>query len=315
MGSNAASHRHLSQTHHELCVLGFGYNGETYLALPKTSLADLPEDLTPENLTPHLIVAKFNHPDVTSHPLASEITVMKQVPPHRHLISHLASHHDGPIQWLTLPFCPGGDLASFIRCRSYVPSISFASHCILQLTHALAFLYFGISNLFPSNPSEEQQPNPNWKPVHHGDLNANNIFLRPAPSADEAYGNFPDLVLADFGRARALPEDPSAYEKHRHLRGSIVDIRDLGGVIVDLCGESRVVREHFGQTGAALEDFDVEGGGEMKFETRVLEQLRRLARTAVVEREERYVALSQEMAMGLSKVRFTEEDIERVLGE
>ena len=96
-----------------------------------------------------------------------------------------------------------GDLNAVIRHHdnnwAYIPE-TFMWHAYLQLSEALAFLHTGYDQrVCHSIPA-------NWRPVIHGDLKPENVFLSPpdASSPNPLCQKYPSLVIGDFGMATLM---------------------------------------------------------------------------------------------------------------
>ena len=77
---------------------------------------------------------------------------------------------------------------------------TFMWHAYLQLSEALAFLHTGYDQrVCHSVPAD-------WRPVIHGDLKPDNVFLSPPnpSSPNPLFREYPSLVIGDFGLATLM---------------------------------------------------------------------------------------------------------------
>ncbi|KAK5116249.1 hypothetical protein LTR62_008576 [Meristemomyces frigidus] len=192
------SKAHFDQQYVRIQGLGEGDNGETHAAITK---ADANKVLShrylghAKHFDPQvLVVVKFYKPDNLEGDLSSEIEFMRDsMPGKHHLSTHLLdSHLDGATQWLTVPYCNGGTLERFIDHYPEALSTSFIWHVGLQLIESLCYLMLGIEDVSNLTPVA------NWPQIYHADVFCCNILLRPSNHSS----GFPDVVIADFGRAR-----------------------------------------------------------------------------------------------------------------
>ena len=118
----SASHVHFKQTYHEVKFLREGDSGMTYATIPKRKANDIlarhSQQKTPalyDELRSSLVAAKFNKDNKLEGDLSAEIYFLTQffTPVHPGLTGAIDSHLQDKIQWVTLPFCSGGNLVQF----------------------------------------------------------------------------------------------------------------------------------------------------------------------------------------------------------
>ncbi|KAK4565669.1 hypothetical protein LTR86_003517 [Recurvomyces mirabilis] len=231
------SMEHFKQKYVLIHRLGAGDNGETYAAITKghanriLSLKRLGHPIDLE--TKDVVVVKFYKPDNLEGDLTNEITFMNESMGDTHnLITHAVdSHHDGAIQWLALPYCNGGTLVSFQKKYPEAITTAFIWHVGLQLMRAACYLHFGTHDL---NKMERVH---SWPQIYHADIYGCNILLKAGP--DPTSGEFPDVVIADFGRAKRWNSQKySTEELERHqarfLNNQSNDFRCIGRVMSTL---------------------------------------------------------------------------------
>ena len=148
-----------------------------------------------------LLVVKIMNPFLgwTTATIAKEAFLLKHRLPQNDrivlLTDYLQSAHVPQVQ-LYLEYCDGGDLHGLLECyRNHGRTLpeSFAWHAFRQIAEGLAFIHQGYDHKLGPN---QTLPN-TWKKVIHADLKPENIFLRVPKTA----GDYPDLVLADFGNS------------------------------------------------------------------------------------------------------------------
>ncbi|KAI6912061.1 hypothetical protein KC318_g5262 [Hortaea werneckii] len=131
--------------------------------------------------------------------LASEIDFMTQLIPYPHprLLPCIDACCEDGKAWLATPFCSGGNLMTF--CTQHTVPLAFIWHVGLQVAEAIAFLHFGVDEGDAFNGQT------GWPVLCHADLYPGNIFLRLAScEGSKTFGNYPDMVLGDFGCAGSL---------------------------------------------------------------------------------------------------------------
>lgn len=185
--------------------------GETYLAI-KRQIADeilaahTNSDSSIEDLysalREQLVALKLDHIEggaLVGLDLASEIAFMiQQIPyPHPRLLPCIDAHCEDGKAWLATPFCSGGNLMTF--CTRHTAPLAFIWHVGLQVADAIAFLHFGVDDGDAFNGQT------GWPVLCHADLYPGNIFLHLASyEGPMTFGNYPNLVLGDFGCAGSL---------------------------------------------------------------------------------------------------------------
>ncbi|KAK4549839.1 hypothetical protein LTR36_005140 [Oleoguttula mirabilis] len=152
-----------------------------------------------------LIAVKFckplvANPDYDGVELENEIHALTEALPAKHprVIEAFDTYDDGHIQWLTTRYMTGGDLQCFVNKFPWAVSESLIWHIGYQIAEGLAHLFFG------ANAANNMSPAAGWPCIFHGDIHLGNLFLGPAVSG-KSLGNFPDLVLADFGESDHYP--------------------------------------------------------------------------------------------------------------
>lgn len=205
------SFSHAQQTYHVLQLLDYGMFGETYLAIKRQTAdeilaAHIHSDSSIEDLhsalREQLVALKLDHIEggaLAGLDLASEIDFMtQQIPyPHPRLLSCIDAHCEDGKAWLTTPFCSGGNLMTF--CTRHTAPLAFIWHVGLQVAKAMAFLHFGVDEGDAFNGQT------GWPVLCHADLYPGNILLHLAScEGPETLGNYPNVVLGDFGCAGSL---------------------------------------------------------------------------------------------------------------
>ncbi|KAI6854993.1 hypothetical protein KC343_g9362 [Hortaea werneckii] len=205
------SFSHAQQTYHVLQLLDYGMFGETYLAIKKQTANKILAAHTNSNssieglysaLREQVIALKLDHIEggaLVGLDLASEIDFMvNQIPyPHPRLLPCIDAHCEDGKAWLATPFCSGGNLMTF--CTRHSAPLSFIWHVGLQVAEAIAFLHFGVDEGDAFNGQT------GWPVLCHADLYPGNVFLRLASrERHETFGNYPNVVLGDFGCAGSL---------------------------------------------------------------------------------------------------------------
>ncbi|KAK3072593.1 hypothetical protein LTR53_006547 [Teratosphaeriaceae sp. CCFEE 6253] len=213
-------------------LLGAGDNGEAHLALPKRTAdtfnssldAGAPLDAALRAAQRDLFVVKFAKPDALEGDLENEIWFMTAVMgdllrEHAHLTHALDCCLGDGVQWLALPLCRGGTLQAFLKQFPDAVSPAFIWHVGAQVIGALLYLHHGILD-----QATDITPAADWPMVFHEDCYPCNLLLQPA----QAFGAFPDVVLADFGRAAAVSTRASCDQMQSY------DYADAGNVLVEL---------------------------------------------------------------------------------
>ncbi|KAI7162704.1 hypothetical protein KC349_g1842 [Hortaea werneckii] len=185
--------------------------GEIYLAIKKQTAneilaAHINSDGSIHDLhsalREHLIALKLDHIEggaLAGLDLASEIDFMtQQIPyPHPRLLPCIDAHCEDGKAWLATPFCSGGNLMTF--CTRQTAPLAFIWHVGFQVAEAIAFLHFGVDEGDAFNGQT------GWPVLCHADLHPGNIFLRLAScEGPRTFGNYPNIVLGDFGCAGSL---------------------------------------------------------------------------------------------------------------
>lgn len=230
------SQSHFRQTYVQVKYLGEGDNGYTFAAasrsLANQILASHGQRTQAfyDDIRANLVAVKFAKDVNLEGDLSNEIRFLTQsiTASHPRITPCLDSHMDGAVQWLALPFCGGGDLKGFIRKHQSDLNTAFVWHVGLQLAQGIVFLLYGITD------SENMTPARDWPSVRHGDVWSGNTLLSPASSSSGSFRDFPDIVIADFGRAQQLMKGATKTERLRHMSGQIADINQIGATMATL---------------------------------------------------------------------------------
>ncbi|KAI7163297.1 hypothetical protein KC316_g13083 [Hortaea werneckii] len=185
--------------------------GETYLAIKKQTANEILAAYTDSDGSIHdlysalreqLIALKLERIEggaLAGLDLASEIEFMnQQIPyPHAKVLACIDAYCEDGKAWLATPFCSGGNLMTF--CTRHTAPLAFIWHVVLQVAEAIAFLHFGVDEGDAFNGQT------GWPVLCHADLHPGNIFLRLAScEGPRTFGNYPNIVLSDFGCAGSL---------------------------------------------------------------------------------------------------------------
>ncbi|MDI1489223.1 MAG: hypothetical protein OHK93_008501 [Ramalina farinacea] len=136
----------------------------------------------------------------SSTTIAREVFLVKHRLPNNdriiRIVDYLHSAHVRQIQ-IYMEYCDGGDLQRLLdRYSKHGRTLpeSFAWHAFRQIAEGLAFIHCGYDHKLGPN---QKLPIDTWKTVIHADLKPENIFLRTSKIS----GDYPDLLLADFGNS------------------------------------------------------------------------------------------------------------------
>ena len=225
--------------------LASGANGETFVAISKSDVRDIRNNWVGhehcssfyDKIRSRHVVAKFDKEDDTdSTDLSKEIDFLSKnfLTPHAEASSSPMTHLidycvDGITEWLTLPFITGGYLRAFVKQHKTELSLGLQWHFGLGIAKALAYLHHGVTDL--SNLRAVEQ----WLLVYQGDLHTGNLLLA-APDHDSC-GNYPDIVLTDFGSARAFSRTGTLTMAV--ARRQLFDFRCFGGILAGLLVASK----------------------------------------------------------------------------
>lgn len=139
-------------------------------------------------------------PGWSSTTIAREVFLVKHRLPNNdriiRIVDYLHSAHVRQIQ-IYMEYCDGGDLQRLLdRYSKHGRTLpeSFAWHAFRQIAEGLAFIHCGYDHKLGPN---QKLPIDTWKTVIHADLKPENIFLRTSKIS----GDYPDLLLADFGNS------------------------------------------------------------------------------------------------------------------
>ncbi|KAI7165027.1 hypothetical protein KC352_g26263, partial [Hortaea werneckii] len=228
---------HFNRTNITISYLGGGDNGQAYTAIPKYAADKLiathgrRSQALYDSIRNQLIAVKFHKADNWEGDLKQEIDFLSTKFTVRHPLYTpcLAAHYDGHVQWLALPYLNGGTLHSFAKKHAPLLGVSFLWHVGLQMAEAVSLLHCGITDCAKS------VRDPGLRSVFHADIWDQNVLVRPVGSSSScSYGNFPDLVLADFGRAEDIPESACEEYRARYERIQVGDIVAIGEMLTDL---------------------------------------------------------------------------------
>ena len=201
------------QTHHIIKKLGHGAYAAVYLSIPKATadhiLADYAsspptkanKSSTITRLRASLQALKVSTSNSFANDPDKEIRVLQHLKGkcNHPSIIELIDADTSPLKksWYTMPVCNGGDLDELLTLtrdpkKTALP-VGLAWHICAQLGRALLYLHFG---------RHDGRTEPNWPLLTHEDIHPNNILFR-AGGGDEKgqFGNYPDVILADFGKA------------------------------------------------------------------------------------------------------------------
>lgn len=236
------SREHFKQTHYEVGELGEGGSGDVYLAINKKTADRLYTRLRRTDtatfyngLRAHLVAVKFARAEgrparvaqLAIRSLKEEIKILTgdNAAIHARITKAVSYHDRGSILWLAMPYFPGGDLNGFQKDFGDRISLCFVWHVGLQVAEALCFLIFGTAK--PKNTDGRRA----WSRISHGDIHAGNVFLTFNKTVD-SLGNYPDMVLADFGAGHRFPTSRERVVEHdlAHAR----DITDLGMLVCEV---------------------------------------------------------------------------------
>lgn len=227
------SRAHFRQNYHEVKFLGEGDNGETHAAISKADTAAVLADHHPHTepfykaIRSKLVAVKFAKDQNCEGDLTNEILFLTQTitASHPNVISCIDSFLKRTSQWLAMPFCSGGTLQDFVCDIDHLLGASFTSYVGLQAASAVAFLHFGIKDTADMTPAQ------GWPTVFHGDIFAGNVLVRPATSNEPGFRGFPNIVLADFGRAKQIGENASNDEIGEYRSSQAADIRGVSSLM------------------------------------------------------------------------------------
>ena len=216
------SQAHYRQNNITVKLLGAGDNGTAYAAISKADANMIiakhcgSAQALHDKIRSELQAVKFAKETNLEGDLSNEVKFLTKAVTVKHprITPALDSHLDGKTQYSALPFCSGGNLQRFIDKHGASLPVAFVWHVGVQLTEAVCFLL--------------QHPG-----VAHCDIWSENTLLRPTTDADadSAFGNYPDAVVADFGRAIKIePDEPLAVQQWL-VRQQLNDIAQVASTL------------------------------------------------------------------------------------
>lgn len=212
------SRAHFQKSYYEIKPLAAGSYGETYLAIRKdvaTSIRSDGDKLTSQQtlfnaLRESTVVAKIPKGGRGVDELAKDIDFLAHALPVSELArppltTMLDCNKLEDSMWLTLGFARGGELYNFARRNKSDLTLGLRWHIGLKMAEAIAYLHYGETDLISTVEHPEDKC---WPLVYHGDFHTGNLLL--TSSAEGSFRDYPDLQLADFGKARQRVPPSSA---------------------------------------------------------------------------------------------------------
>ncbi|GAB1739555.1 hypothetical protein NU219Hw_g4505t1 [Hortaea werneckii] len=291
--------------------------GETYLAIKKQNAnkilaAHTNSDSSIEDLYSALreqvVALKLDHIEggaLVGLDLASEIDFMTQQIPYAHpsLLPCIDAYCEDGKAWLATPFCSGGNLMTF--CTRQIAPLSFIWHVGLQVAEAIAFLHFGVDEGDAFNGQT------GWPVLCHADLYPGNIFLHLAScEGSMTFGNYPNMVLGDFGCAGSLKGTDNGRRKTviSDRKQDIINIGHMLDVLTKTCTQ---YDDELAQFIALFKGYDNFGVADCFFGKALLSDF---AQTADRRRRETYQDLSPVVIEELSRVKVSHDVFDHALG-
>lgn len=164
--------------------------------------------------------------------IETEVRILQQLGQSSKLpfVVELIDADDSPLKkyWYSMPACNGSDLDDLLKLTSGPGAVALpvglAWHICAQLARALLYLHFGW---------HEDRRKADWPLMSHEDIWAKNILFRSCSSAE---GNYPNAVLADFGKgwfvsrvhADIESQDVALQRQHRDLQALALTLTPLG---------------------------------------------------------------------------------------
>ncbi|KAK5133884.1 hypothetical protein LTR08_007113 [Meristemomyces frigidus] len=318
----SSSKAHHQRTHILLKTLGAGDNGDIHASILRsdvdqtTAKHDRRTAAFYKELRAKVVAVKFVKPSTAEGDLENEITFLTQCLTTRsvRVVHCINSVLNDNVQWLTTPYCSGGDLQSFINDHGASLNTSFIWHAGLELCEALSFLLYGVTK-------ETQTHKSNRPKIFHGDIFTGNILLRPSTNG---FKTFPDLVVADFGRATQLVIRDAislTAKTHHRLYHALEQVQDLATVGQILTGMQNMMLaapdalppdEFLKEWIAELQDFEGDEAGLRSVVAQVargLPFIRKFMLAARREREATYQPLGLAGMTAVNAVNITDADL------
>lgn len=159
--------------------------------------------------------------------LATEIRILKLLQPYKHAsIMSITDSGEGD-RWYTMPAYTGGCLYDLIppEGSSNLPALpgAFVWHIGLRLVGALLFLHYGMD--------EFANQLPDWPWIVHDDIHRGNLFLDMS-GGEGSFGNYPNIVLGDFGNAMVLREEENTKQaRSTYFERQLKDLTNLISIL------------------------------------------------------------------------------------
>lgn len=294
--------KRFEESHYILKELTTSSSSTIYLSLPKTAADEIllsfsKSSRTPEDrngaiasLKERCCAAKVCNSSKYSAVLGHEIATLQLLSRHNHpnLVQFLNADVDG--NWFTMPLYPGGSLEDLthVLWRLENPALpsAFVWHVTLQLASALLFLHFGIS----TDGTKQED----WPLLLHGDMHGGNVLFSDLDEMPERTRTYPNVVLADFGKARRFADDDGGGSKPRDdfLHLQMKDITNLA-VYLERLGNRTEDESFRNAVTGLLEVEQAKKGADKNRDARRV--LLRLVKDARKKRDKMYEPLPREL--------------------
>jgi serine/threonine protein kinase len=330
-----------TRNHYILKKRGSGVFGDIYTSIPKATadsiLADY--DHTPASKAQTLINlrASLQATKVSSNPceghvrkhngddLDLEVAVLQKfraATSSPHIVSLLdADPLPNCKMWCCLELLTAGSLDDLLEQytapHSTMPHVpeSFIWHILHQLCCAFLLLHFGITG--KDDRCDESLPQ-----FYHHDIHLGNILLRRSEAGkatSASFGDYPDIVLCDFGQAKEVPSSTSAPPNER-ARGFRQQVRDVENGLVSIERIARVSTDTSTKTSleSVWEGFMADlmaGKDESGRNDLLLEKLRKLRDVAEQKRGKLYEPLPEGVREWLAREAVSDEEFEAAFAE